>query len=90
MSARPAFNGRRVVITLYFVVVAIAGAMGAILGASRPDVVDPVLFGVLPLPPSTLGMAAYGMVTVGVAIGILLLTVRYVAARFDKHEPGDD
>lgn len=90
MSVRSAFSGRRVVLTLYGVVIGIAGAMGAILGATRPDVVDPVLFGVLPLPPSIVGMAVYGMVTVGVAIGVLLLAVSYVASRFDTHEPGPD
>ncbi|MFB6202633.1 MAG: hypothetical protein ABEI98_11580 [Halorhabdus sp.] len=88
MSVTTAIRGRRVVLVLYLVVVAIAGLMGAILGATRPDVVDPVLFGVVPLPPSIVGMAVYGMVTVGVAIGVLLVAISYVADRFDTHEPG--
>jgi len=88
MSVTTAIRGRRVVLVVYLVVVAIAGLMGAILGATRPDVVDPVLFGVLSLPASILGMAVYGMITVGVAIGVLLLAVSYVATRFDTHGPG--
>ncbi|WP_135667051.1 DUF7520 family protein [Halorhabdus rudnickae] len=90
MSVTTAIRGRRVVLIVYLVVVTIAGLMGAILGATRPDVVDPVLFGVFPLPPSVLGMAVYGMVTVGLAIGVLLVAVSYVATRFDTHEPGGE
>ena len=89
MSVSSVIQGHRVVLTVYAVVIAIAGLMGAILGATRPDIVDPVLFGVLPLPASILGMAVYGMVTVGVGIGVLLVAVIYVANRFDTHEPGE-
>jgi hypothetical protein len=88
VSVTTVSRGRRVVFAVYVVVIAIAGLMGAIIGATRPDIVDPVLFGVIPLPASALGMAIYGMVTVGVGLGVLLLAVSYVAARFDTHEPG--
>ncbi|WP_136687046.1 DUF7520 family protein [Halorhabdus amylolytica] len=90
MSVTTAIRGRRVVLVVYLVVVAIAGLMGTILGATRPDVVDPVLFGVFPLPASAFGMAVYGMVTVGLAVGVLVVAVSYVAARFDTHEPGGE
>ncbi|QGN06394.1 hypothetical protein Hrd1104_03170 [Halorhabdus sp. CBA1104] len=90
MSIRTVNRGRRVVIAIYLVVIAIAGLMGAILGATRPDIVDPVLFGVVSLPASPLGMAAYGMSTVALALGVLLGAVAYVAARFDTHEPGSE
>ncbi|MFB6129151.1 MAG: hypothetical protein ABEJ47_05235 [Halorhabdus sp.] len=87
MSKGSPIRGQRVIVGLYLGVVVIAGAMGAVLGATRPDVVDPVLFGVFALPPSALGMAVYGMVTVGLGLGVLLTAVSYVAGRFDSHEP---
>lgn len=87
MSTSTPIRGRRVVVGLYLVVVGIAGVMGAILGVTRPDVVEPELFGVLALPANTLGMAVYGMATVGLALGVLLAAVSYVAGRFDSHDP---
>lgn len=87
MSKASPIRGRRVILGLYLVVVAIAGVMGAVLGATRPDIVEPELFGVLALPANTLGMAVYGMVTVGLALGVLLLAVSYVADRFDSYDP---
>jgi hypothetical protein len=39
------------------------------------------------LPASPLGMAAYGMITVALGLGVLLGVVAYVAARFDTHGP---
>lgn len=88
MSVTTVIRGQRVVLAVYLVVLVIAGLMGAILGATRPDVVEPVLFVVIPLPPSPLGMAVYGIGTVGVAIGVLLLAVAGVANRFDSERPG--
>jgi hypothetical protein len=87
VSVRTINRGRRVVVVVYLVVIAIAGLMGVILGATRPDIVDPVLFGVVQLPASPLGMAAYGMITVALGLGVLLGVVAYVAARFDTHGP---
>ncbi|WP_049941117.1 DUF7520 family protein [Halorhabdus utahensis] len=87
MSTSSPIRGRRVVLGVYLGVVVIAGLMGAILGATRPDVVEPELFGVIALPGTTLGMAIYGMVTIGLALGVLLVAVSYVAARFDSHDP---
>lgn len=74
-------RGRRVVLLLYALVVAIAGLLGAILGAARPVGLDPRLFGVVALPPSPLGVAVYGMVSVGTVLGVVLLFVEYVSRR---------
>ena len=87
MSTSSPIRGRRVVLGVYLGVVVIAGLMGAILGATRPDIVEPELFGVITLPGTVLGMAIYGMVTIGLALGVLLVAVSYVAARFDPHDP---
>lgn len=75
--------GDRVVVLLYVIIVAVAGGMGFVLGTVRPDDLDPVLFGVLSLPPTPFGVALYGVVTVGVGLGALLLLVRFVSRRYD-------
>lgn len=74
--------GDRVVGQLYVIIVAIAGVMGFILGTISPADLEPELFGVIALPPTPLGVALYGIVTVGVGLGILLLLVVYVSERY--------
>jgi len=79
-------NGRRFVLYLYVVIVAIAGALGVILG----EVVDmgepPRLFFLVPLPPNGAGFAVYGVVTVAVALGLPLALVSYVSRQVDSKE----
>lgn len=79
--------GRRVVFGVYAVVVAIAGLMGFIIGIVNPDELDPRLFGFIDLPPTPVGMVIFGVVTVGLTLGVLLLAVSYVADRFDDAGP---
>lgn len=74
--------GPRVVLTVYLAVLGVAGAMGALLGYVNPEGMDPELFFLVDLPATPLGMATFGVVTVGVLLGVLLLAVRYVS-RFD-------
>lgn len=75
-------GGRRLVATLYVVVVAIAGVMGFVIGSISPRGLDPEFLGVVDFPPTPLGMAAYGALTLAVLLGVLLLVVMYVT-RFD-------
>jgi hypothetical protein len=74
--------GRRVVVGLYLAIVVVAGVMGFILGTISPAALEPVLFGVIALPPTPAGVALYGIVTVGVLLGGLLVGVRAVSARY--------
>lgn len=76
-------RGSRVVLTVFTVVVLIAGVMGTILGAIRPEDLDPELFGVIQLPPTPLGVALFGMITVGVGLGAFIGAVVYVSRRYD-------
>jgi membrane-bound ClpP family serine protease len=77
-------SGRRVVLTVYLGVLGVTGLLGLVLGVAKPVELDPVLFGVLPLPPTALGMVTYGVVTVGVGLGAILLVMNHVAKRFDE------
>lgn len=74
--------GDRVVVQLYLIIVAIAGVMGFILGTISPANLEPELFGLVALPPTPFGVAAYGMVTVGTGLGLSLALVVYVSQRY--------
>ena len=74
--------GDRVVVQLYLIIVAVAGAMGFILGTISPADLDPELFGLVELPPTPFGVAVYGVVTVGLGLGVLLGLVVYVSRRY--------
>lgn len=76
-------GGRRLVVSLYLIVVAIAGVMGFVIGSVSPRGLDPAFLGVVDLPPTPLGMAAYGALTLAVLLGVILLAVTYVA-RYDE------
>lgn len=75
--------GRHVVLVVYLGVVSVAGVMGAVLGAVNPDGMDPTLFFIVDLPATVPGMVVFGVVTVGVGLGVLLGLVR-VVSRFDE------
>jgi ABC-type transport system involved in cytochrome c biogenesis permease subunit len=76
-------RGNRVVVAVYLVIVAVAGVMGFVIGSIRPENLDPKFLAVVDLPPTPVGMALYGMLTIAFVLGVLLLLVRYVADRYD-------
>lgn len=77
-------SGRRLVLVLYAVVVAIAGFTGFVIGAIGPRDLDPELFGVVQLPPTPVGMAAYGALTLATVLGVVLVLVVYVSDRYGE------
>jgi hypothetical protein len=83
MSSVDSRRGSRVVLTVYVVIVAVAGVMGFVIGSIRPKNLDPELFGVVQLPPTPLGVALYGVLTVAIVLGVLLALVVYVSAAYD-------
>ncbi|QSG06658.1 putative membrane protein [Halapricum desulfuricans] len=68
---------------VYAAIVSIAGLLGFILGAINPEGMDPTLFFVVDLPATPVGMVIFGVSTVGVGLGVLLLLVAFVADRYD-------
>ena len=80
-------DGSALVVTMYAIIVAFAGTVGAIIGALAPDLLgeelEPVmLLGVVKIQPTPLGLATFGSVTIGLVLAVLLLLVMYVS-RYD-------
>ncbi|PSP73002.1 cox cluster protein [Halobacteriales archaeon QS_3_64_16] len=72
-----------VVVALYVLVVSITGLTGYLLGSIGPEGLRPVaLFGLIELPPTPIGLALYGIVTLGVGLGIALGLVVFVSRRY--------
>jgi hypothetical protein len=78
------WEGPRFLLVLYGLLVLLTGVFGYVIGLIRPTDLDPKLFMLIDLPPTPAGMALYGMVTVGLILGVLLLAVRYVAREYDS------
>lgn len=79
-------SGRRLVVGIYVAMVALAGLLGAILGAVvLPARVGGDLpeaaFGPLTFPITPVTFALFGMVTVGVGLGVALLAVAAASRR---------
>jgi hypothetical protein len=77
------WSGRRLVVLLYVVILGITGSLGLVLGASLPVTNGPKLLFLISLPPTPLGFALFGVVTVGIALGIPLALVAYFSRRLD-------
>ncbi|NLV10464.1 cox cluster protein [Halomicrobium sp. HM KBTZ05] len=76
-------RGDRLVVRLYLIIVALTGVMGYVLAWATDETLEPELFGVVALPPTPVGVAVFGMVTIGTGLGVLLALVVYVANNFD-------
>lgn len=82
MTDTDAWQGRQFVLLLYVILVALTAVFGYIIGLVRPEDLDPQLFMVIDLPPTPIGMALYGALTVGVILGILLALVSYISREY--------
>ncbi|MFB6156570.1 MAG: cox cluster protein [Haloferacaceae archaeon] len=82
--ARSGWRGPRLVLTLYAVLVTFAAVAGVLFSVVVDDPVPPRLFFVLTLPPTRLGFAVYGGVTIAAVLGVPLLLV-VLASRRDEY-----
>jgi len=89
METPETWEGPRFVVLLYGLLIALTGVFGYVIGLIRPKNLDPKLFMVVDLPPTPFGMAIYGMLTVGIILGVLLVAVSYVAREYDTVERTD-
>lgn len=76
-------GGHRVIITLYVIVVSIAGLMGGVIGSiGLRDAEAVSAFGLVTFQPTPLGLALFGVTTVGTILGVVLLLVVVVSRRY--------
>ncbi len=81
-------KGRTLVVGLYALIVSFAGFVGVLLGLFGPEDLRSVeLLGVVELQPTPIGLAIFGMVTIGLFLGVLLTLVVYVSERYDDAHP---
>jgi hypothetical protein len=82
-TATDGFGGKRFVVALYLALVAVSGVMGALFTVAVSEPSPPALFFLFELPPTTLGFALYGAVTIAVVLGVPLALVVAVSERVD-------
>lgn len=79
----PGFGGNRIILALYAIVVAVTGLMGALIGSIGLRDLEAVTFlGLVTFQPTPLGLAAFGMATIGTFLGALLVLVALVSRRY--------
>lgn len=76
-------GGKRLVLLLYAVVVSIAGLTGFLIGGLGIRGLRQVTFlGLVTFQPTAVGLAAYGMLTMGLGLGVMLALVIYVSQNY--------
>jgi hypothetical protein len=76
-------GGKWLILTLYAVVVSIAGLTGFLIGALGIRGLRPVTFlGLVTFQPTAVGLAAYGVLTMGLGLGVMLGLVIYVSNNY--------
>lgn len=82
-AGRSRLDGPRIVLALYATLVAVGGAAGVLVATFIDGLSAPALYAVIPLPPTALGFAVYGAVTIATVLGVPLALVIYVSRRID-------
>ena len=77
------FRGRRLVVGLYLALVAFTGVAGVLFGSVVDDPVPPKFLFLVELPPTRLGFALYGALTVALVLGIPLAAIALLSDRVD-------
>lgn len=76
-------RGPRFVLLLYAGLVALSGVIGVLFSLVVTDPGTPRLLFLVSLPPTPLGFAVYGAVSIALVLGIPLAGVVYVSRRID-------
>jgi hypothetical protein len=84
-ETEPGFRpqGPKVVAVLYVLVVGVGGVTGYLLGSFGISGMRSVTFlGLIEIPPTPVGLALYGMGTLGFGLGVAIMLVAYVSRRY--------
>lgn len=74
-------RGQRVVVGLYLGIVAFTGVAGYLTASVVGTITPPRFLFLIAFPPTPLGLAAYGALTIGLVLGVLLVSVKVVSDR---------
>lgn len=74
-------RGQRVVVGLYLGIVAFAGLAGYLTGTVVETITPPRFLFLVAFPATPLGLGAYGALTIGLVLGLLLVSVKVVSDR---------
>ena len=88
MTAR--LSGPRFVLILYAGLVAVSGAAGFLIGTTVSNLRPPEFLLLVEFPPTPLGMAAYGALTIALVLGVPLLIVVLLSQRIDDADAAGD
>ena len=88
MTAR--LSGSRFVLIFYAGLVAVAGTAGFLIGTTVPNLRAPEFLLLVEFPPTPLGMAVYGALTIGLVLGVPLLIVIRLSQRIDDADAAGD
>ena len=83
-------RGQRVVVGLYLIIVAFSGVAGYLAATVVGEITPPRFLFLIEFPATPLGLGAYGALTIGLILGVLLVSVKLVSDRVDEASPGLD
>jgi hypothetical protein len=83
-------RGQRVVVGLYCIIVAFTGVAGYMTATVVEEINPPRFLFLVEFPPTPLGLAAFGALTIGLVLGVLLLAVTVVSEYADDSSPGSE
>ena len=83
-------SGQRVVVGLYCLIVAFSGVAGYLAATVVGEINAPRFLFLIEFPATPVGLAAYGALTIGLILGVLLVSVKVVSDRVDDAAPGPD
>ncbi len=79
-------RGPRFVLGLYAGLVALSALLGVLFSVVVSGAEAPKLLFLVPLPPTAVGFAVYGAVSIGLVLGLPLVGVVYVSRRVETVE----
>jgi hypothetical protein len=84
----PKPDGRQLILTLYAVVVGVAGFTGLVIASIGPaDLRPPKYLGLIPFPTTPVGMGLYGALTLATVLGVVLALVTVVSWKYVDEPP---
>jgi len=86
----PGLSGQRVVVGLYCIIVAFTGVAGYLAAIVVGEINAPRFLFLIEFPATPVGLGLYGALTIGLVLGVLLVSVKVVSDRVDDASPGRD